>query len=265
MPYEHLVEPLRDIAREAGRIIMNHYEGEVDVHIKEDESPVTPADLAANDYIVRELVALTPNLPIVSEEDHDSHEAGIANHHGEDLRQTAFWLVDPLDGTTSFIKKTGEFTVNIALVSKQKPLLGVIYLPVQELLYYTGEDGKAWMKRGGGFGAKAEPVTVRKAPADGLTVIASKSHGTPETETFIAGLPKVKERIKAASSLKLCKIAAGEADVYPRFGTTMEWDIAAGHAILNAAGGSLAQVDGSPFLYGKEGFRNPHFVAWGNK
>jgi 3'(2'), 5'-bisphosphate nucleotidase len=251
MPYEHLVEPLRDIAREAGRIIMNHYDGEVDVHIKEDESPVTTADLAANDYIV-------------AEEDHQKHDAGITNHHGEDLKKTAFWLVDPLDGTTSFIKKTGQFTVNIGLVSKQKPILGVIYLPVQELLYYTGEDGKAYVKRSAKFGAKAERVEVRSAPAAGLTVISSRSNSTPETEAFIKTL-KVNERINAASSLKLCRIAEGEADVYPRFGTTMEWDIAAGHAILNAAGGSLTNVEGKPFLYGKDDFRNPHFVAWGKK
>lgn len=263
MPYEDFVEPLCNIAREAGRIIMGYYEGELDVQLKQDASPVTAADLAANAYIVRQLSALAPSIPIVSEEDSASHEAGVFNAQGADLRQGAFWLVDPLDGTKSFIKRTGEFTVNIALIERQQPVLGVIYIPVQERLYFTGADGRAWLKRG--TDAAAEPVAVRRTPAAGLTVVASASHNSPATEDFIASLPKVAQRVGASSSLKLCRVAEGAADVYPRFGTTMEWDIAAGHAILNAAGGSIACEDGSAFLYAKEAFRNPNFIAWGKR
>ncbi len=260
MAHEHLTEPLLAIAREAGRIIMEYYEGSVEVHLKADASPVTVADLAANDYIVRELKVLTPNLPIVSEEDHEHHDAGITNWHGEDLKETAFWLVDPLDGTKSFIRHTGEFTVNIGLVSKGKPMVGVVYAPVEGVCYYTGDNGKAYKK---GKTGKAKIIEARTPGKDGLVVVTSQSHNSPKTDAYVAKLGKVKERISSSSSIKLCLIAEGKADVYPRLGTTMEWDTAAAHAVLNAAGGSLIGLDGAPFVYAKDGFKNPHFVAKG--
>ncbi|MCD6035217.1 MAG: cysQ [Rickettsiales bacterium] len=236
------------LAIQAGKGIMQHYQGEVVVTRKEDASPVTIADTEANAFIVEGLARLTPNIPVVSEEN--------PSDVNELARQSpVFWLVDPLDGTKSFIKKTGEFTVNIALVQNHKPVRGVIYVPAKGSLYYTGDDGFAYKDNG-------TRISVRSLPSEGAVVVASMSHLTPETEAYIASI-KVQKLMSASSSIKLCLVAEGLADIYPRFGRTMEWDIGAGHAILNAAGGSVINSDGSPFLYGKAGLDNGNFIARG--
>ncbi len=249
------IEKVIDFVRAASRIIMRHYGEKKTLGIahKHDASPVTEADLAANRYIVARLAELTPDIPIVSEEgaQKESHRKAVR-----------FWLVDPLDGTKSFIRKTGQFTVNIGLIENGTPVLGVVSMPVRDELYYTGADGRAYCSVGK---ENPRPVRCRPMPAKGVRVVASHSHRTPETDAFIATLPGVEKLVAAASSLKFCLLAAGEADIYPRFGPTMEWDTAAGHAILLAAGGHMETPEGQPFRYGKPGYRNGNFVAYGKR
>lgn len=252
MPHSSLMEQVLDIARSAGHDIMRYYAGKASVSFKEDSSPVTEADIAAHHIIVDGLRLLDPSIAIVSEEANEEDNVTAA-------QQSRFWLIDPLDGTKSFIKKTDEFTVNIALIEAGKPIAGVVYVPAQDVMYYT-LNGKEAFKQVRGV----EPVRIvaRQAPEDGVVVVASKSHRTPETDAFIATL-KVASILSASSSVKLCLVAEGEADVYPRFGRTMEWDIAAGHAVLEASGGAVRTEDGQPLLYGKRGLDNPYFIASG--
>lgn len=247
-----LVKSIVKIAREAGDRIMTIYEGDFDVKSKTDESPVTEADVAAEKIILEGLHALTPDIPVLAEE---SHAAGKA----PDLSGGLFWLVDPLDGTREFIHKRGEFTVNIALVEQGKPTMGVIHIPARNITYFAEGPGKVWRQEDE---MPSVAIATREAPGDGLTVVASRSHRTPETDDYIAKF-KVKELISAGSSLKLCLVAEGKADLYPRFGRTMEWDIGAGQAILEAAGGVVETLDGAPLRYGKDGHDNPYFIAKG--
>lgn len=257
MPAPVALETLCAIAREAGDIIMEHYRaGAPGAHIaserKDDDSPVTLADLAANRHIVAALRMLTPDTPIIAE------EGGFMEQ--EAVTAPAFWLVDPLDGTKSFITRKGEFTVNIGLIKNKQPVQGVVYVPVEGMLYAGDVTAhRAFRQKDGGA---PEPMATRTPPAGGFDVVMSKSHLTPETEAFIQKL-NVRSTVAAASSLKLCAVACGEADVYPRFGRTMEWDIAAGHAVLLAAGGRLETPEGAPFAYQKPDFANGYFVAWG--
>ncbi|MDA0781782.1 MAG: 3'(2'),5'-bisphosphate nucleotidase CysQ [Rickettsiales bacterium] len=251
MTYEKYASEVYYITKKAGNIIMDYYNGKIEVLLKKDESPVTAADIAANKYILQELATLTPDIPIVSEENSEEENKNAA-------KGGLFWLVDPLDGTKSYIKKTGEFTVNIALINGDKPEGGAIFVPAKKTGYFTAEDGNAYKQEQDGLPTQ---IRVRPLPEDGVVVVASKSHRTPETDEYIEKLPKVKEIVSASSSVKLCLIAEGAADVYPRFGRTMEWDIAAGHAVLNAAGGKVLNTDGSEFIYAKEDFANPFFVA----
>ena len=246
-----LQQSLVTTAREAAAIIMRFYETDLVVDKKEDKSPVTEADRAANDHIMARLKALTPDIPVIAEEDADSHFLNVAG-------APYFWLVDPLDGTKSFIKRTDEFTVNIGLISNGIPNWGVIVIPAIGVAYWT-QNGKVFRQRGE---AKSETIQVRKPPRAGLTVVASQSHYTPETDQYLSGY-QVGEFIKANSSLKFCRVAEGLADLYPRFGPTMEWDTAAGDALLRTAGGRVEHPDGTPFTYGKPGFRNGNFVAYG--
>jgi len=251
MKYSELVDPIIKIAREAGDAIMEIYNrGNISVEIKKDNSPVTEADIAANEIIVKALAEIAPKIKIVSEEGKEIIEVSS----GE-----VFFLVDPLDGTKSFINRTGEFTVNIAIVENNHPVFGVVYLPVPKILYYTGADGHAYKDEGEGD----ELISVRQVPSEGHIVVASKSHNNPETDEFIKKL-NVSKFMPAASSLKFCLVAEGKADIYPRFGTTMEWDTAAAHAVLLAAGGHMIKTNGSPFTYGKPDFRNEYFIAYGN-
>ncbi len=251
MTYSKYASEIYYITKKAGEIIMSYYTGKVEVLLKQDESPVTQADLEANKFIVKRLHELTPEIPVVSEENSED-ENKIAAKSGK------FWLVDPLDGTKSYIKKTGEFTVNIALIENGKTIGGAIYVPAQETGYFTAEDGNAYKQIGNNL-----PVEIRVRPdmGGGHIVVASLSHRTFETDEYINSIENIKDIVSASSSIKFCLIAEGLADLYPRFGRTMEWDIAAGHAILAAAGGKVENIDGSEFLYGKKEFENPNFIA----
>lgn len=254
-PYAPYAEKVKQIAIEAGALILQFYRGQIEVEIKDDDSPVTIADKTANDFIVIQLKALTPDIPVVSEENAESENVAAS-------KQPLFWLVDPLDGTKSFIKKQDQFTVNIALIQDGMPCGGVVYVPAQGVCYFTLDDGKAYKQEDG---KEAALIAVRSMPEAGATVVASKSHRTEETDLFIDHLPKVQEIVSSASSIKFCLVAEGVADVYPRFGRTMEWDTGAGHAVVLAAGGLVEKTDGTALDYGKDGLDNPYFIVWGKK
>lgn len=257
----NLALAVRDIAAQAGAIIMKYYEEKIDVRKKNDSSPVTVADEAAEHFIIAELARLTPEIPIIAEE--------LAAAGGLPPVGKRFWIVDPLDGTREFIDRNGEFTVNIALVEDGLPCLGAVYAPAIQRMFYAYGAGAAYEQK---IDPHKDITQTRNNPAreiharipgdDGLVVIASRSHRDKKTEEFLAAYP-VKEIVAAGSSLKFCVLAAGEADLYPRHGPTMEWDTAAGQAILMGAGGRVTHMDGAPFTYGKQDFRNPHFIAWG--
>jgi 3'(2'), 5'-bisphosphate nucleotidase len=249
-----LSEALVALARRAGAAILPHYEPAVAADTKADGSPVTAADHAAEAVIVEELRGLTPDIPVIAEEE-------VARGGTPPVPAGRFWLVDPLDGTKEFLAHNGEFTVNIALVEAGRPVLGVVYAPALGVTYWTDGAGGAIMEEPG---AAPRAIAVRAVPADGVVVAASRSHrNKAELERFLAGLT-VARQVIAGSSIKFCLIARGEADLYPRFGTTMEWDTAAGHAVLAAAGGRVETIDGDELAYGKPDFRNPHFIARGH-
>ena len=242
-----LLPAVRLLAQLAGDAALAHA-GSPDARTKDDGSPVTRADEAANAVILAGLRHLAPAIPVVSE------EAALPTTLAD-----RFWLVDPLDGTREFLAGSSEWTVNIALVEGGRPVLGVVVAPALGLAWEGAGAGTAAIVERG----EARPIRARLPDADGLVVVGSRSHNdAAATERFLAGR-SVKAFRPAGSSLKLCLVAAGEADLYPRLGTTMEWDIAAGHAVLEAAGGTLRTVDGDAFAYGKAGFRNGHFVACG--
>jgi 3'(2'), 5'-bisphosphate nucleotidase len=246
-----LLASVERIAREAGEVVLAVYRTDFGVRGKDDASPVTEADEKAEALIVPALERLAPGVPVVAEE---AVAAGRVPAVGE-----WFWLVDPLDGTKEFISRNGEFTVNIALVRRGVPVLGVVHAPALGRLFAGIHGHGAWVDDGAGRRA----IRCRAVPEAGLTVVASRSHGDAAAlDRFLAGR-KVAQLANAGSSLKLCLVAAGEADLYPRLGRTMEWDIAAGHAVLLAAGGSVDDLQGAPLRYGKPGFENPHFVAAG--
>jgi 3'(2'), 5'-bisphosphate nucleotidase len=247
-----LLDHLLPVARRAGDAIMQIYRSDFAVATKADASPVTAADQAAEDVIVGALTALTPDIPVIAE------EAFAAGHQPECGQR--FWLVDPLDGTKEFVGRNGQFTVNIALIERGKPVLGIVFAPAVGKLYAGAVGLGSFVENGA-----RRPIACRRPPEEGLTVVSSRSHADePALERFLQGR-KVACSTTAGSSLKLCKLAAGEADCYPRFGRTMEWDIAAGHAILAAAGGAVTDLRGVELTYGKPGFENPHFVAWGRR
>lgn len=245
-----LTEALVALADEAGKAIMALY-GKVEARHKDDRSPVTAADEAAEAVIVAGLRRLTPDLPVIAEEE---AARGAAPERPGDR----FWLVDPLDGTKEFLSRNGEFTVNIALVEHGLPTVGVVGAPAKGLLYLT--DGRvAWRRRDSGG---REAIFARLPPADGLVVAVSRSHRDVETDAFLA-TQRIAGETVGGSSLKFCLVAEGAADLYPRFGRTMEWDTAAGHAVLRAAGGSVRTVEGAELVYGKPGRDNPSFIARG--
>ena len=241
------------LAREAGAAIMTFYRGDMGVRHKDDKSPVTDADHAAEAIIARGLRQLTPGLPVVAEEE-------MAGGKEVDVSGGRFWLVDPLDGTREFIAHRDEFTVNIALVEHGRPVLGVVYAPARDLLYAAIGPGTAYRERDGG---PAEPVVARAMPADGAVATGSRSHGDTEKMKELLGALHIKEVVVSGSSIKFCLVAAGEADIYVRYGPTREWDTAAGHAVLSAAGGSVRTLDGHEMAYGKPHFLNGEFIARG--
>ncbi len=241
------------VARDAGSAIMEIYAGEFNVELKGDNSPLTCADRASHRVIVEGLTAATPDIPILSEE-------GRAIPYTERIAWSRFWLVDPLDGTKEFIKRNGEFTVNIALVEDGQVTAGVVYVPAQDEMYFGSLGVGCWKISNDG---NSTPIKVREADYNaGLTVVMSRSHPSPELEAYLQKI-KVTEAMPVGSSLKLCVVAEGKADLYPRLGPTMEWDTAAGHAVVEAAGGTVAQVDGTPLRYNKENLLNPYFIVKG--
>ncbi|MGO8800166.1 MAG: 3'(2'),5'-bisphosphate nucleotidase CysQ [Roseiarcus sp.] len=248
------------IALAAGPVVMSEYEGGGEVRLKSDSSPVTVADERAEEVILGLLRARVSAVPIVAEESVARGEHAVIGG--------SFILVDPLDGTREFISRNGEFTINIALVRDGEPVAGAVYAPALARLWWGGERAyQCDAPVGAPLPAESlwRPIRTRRAPARGLVALASRSHGDPATEAFLAKLP-IAERRSAGSSLKFCALAEGVADVYPRFAPTMEWDTAAGDAVLRAAGGVVLAIEGGPMLYGKKrsGLRNGGFVAWGD-
>lgn len=254
MDYQRLAEVMRELALEAGAKIMEIYgRDDFDVQVKSDDSPVTAADQAADAIISAGLRAAFPDVTLVTEEQADSHAA----------QADSFLIVDPLDGTKEFIHRRGDFTVNIAYVENGVPTRGVVFAPARERMFFTRADGSS-VEEIGPFGAdlgKLEPVSVSSPDNGALLVVASKSHLTDETKDYIAKYDVADFR-SAGSSLKFCLVATGEADLYPRVGRTMEWDTAAGHAVLAGAGGKVVRFDDHmPLTYGKDGYANPYFIA----
>jgi 3'(2'), 5'-bisphosphate nucleotidase len=248
-----LLELVMDIAADAGRAIMEVYESDYAIELKDDRSPLTKADRAAHAIIVEGLRKLPVGLPVLSEE---SAASDIA-----DRRQwQRFWLVDPLDGTKEFIKRNGEFTVNIALIDGHDAVLGVVDAPVLGAVYAGATDIGAFKQANG---ARAS-IHVSRPAASPLRVVGSRSHANPDLEAFLAGLGDY-ELKPMGSSLKICLVAEGEADLYPRLGPTSEWDTAAAQAVLISAGGSMIDLRGQPLAYNaRDGLLNPHFLAMGD-
>lgn len=251
VPLAAWCDAVLELVRSAGEVVMRVYTTDFAVRGKDDASPVTEADEAAEAVIVAGLHALAPDVPVVAE------EAVAAGH--VPAQAARFWLVDPLDGTKEFINRNGEFTVNVALVENGVPVLGVVLAPALGRLFAGVQGHGAWLETAAGRRA----IAARQVPAEGLTVVASRSHGDESALDALLGSQRVAARTNAGSSLKLCLLAAGEADLYPRLGRTMEWDIAAGHAVLAAAGGEVFTLGGTPLRYGKPAYENPHFVAVG--
>lgn len=253
---EALFSAMRRLSIEAGQAIMAVYEREdMGVREKDDASPVTEADEAADALISAGLRAEFPDIPLVTEEQAATHE----------LDASTFLIVDPLDGTKEFVKRRGDFTVNIALVEDGVPTMGVVYAPAKKRMFLTAAFGQVAYEEVGPL-EPAQPgdmkaIRVSNPNNSALRVVASKSHRDQATDDYI-GQYEVSELVSAGSSLKFCLVAAGEADFYPRLGPTMEWDTAAGHAVLSAAGGAVLDKEThAPLAYGKLGFRNPFFLA----
>jgi 3'(2'), 5'-bisphosphate nucleotidase len=247
-----LLDAVAALVREANALVLSIYQSAFAVNAKADASPVTEADVRAEALITAGLQRLAPDIPLVAEE--AVAAAGCIPDCGE-----RFWLVDPLDGTREFVSRNGEFTVNVALIERGEPVLGVVGIPVQGRVYAGARGQGAWVEDAQGRRA----IACRAVPPEGVTVVASRSHGDDAAlQGFLAGR-QVAAIVHAGSSLKLCTIAEAQADLYPRHGRTMEWDIAAGHAVLSAAGGAVMDLDGQPLRYGKPGLENPHFVARG--
>ncbi len=260
-PDDDLALPLVQIAEQAGRAIMELYRQPLDVDRKADESPVTEADRRAEEIILEALSRLAPGVPVLAEE---SAVDGRIPELGD-----RFFLVDPLDGTREFIGGRGEFTVNVALIEKGRPVAGIVHAPALGM-YAVASGSQAFEARlaeGAAIGA-AEwyELHTRAVPETGPVAVASRSHRDAETDAFLAARGILDTR-SAGSSLKFWLVARGEADVYPRFGRTMEWDTGAGHAVLAAAGGAVVTVDGADLAYGKRDrdYDNPAFIAWGRR
>ena len=256
MNYETLVPVMRRLALEAGDRIMEIYDADdFEVKTKSDDSPVTAADEAADAIISEGLREAFPDMMLVTEEQSDTH----------DTTGDTFLIVDPLDGTKEFVHRRGDFTVNIALVEAGKPTRGVVYAPAKNRMFFTQANGQT-VEEAGPFQkdliGSLTPLQVSQPDNDALMVVASKSHRDQATDDYINKYA-VKDMTSAGSSLKFCLIATGEADLYPRLGRTMEWDTAAGHAVLLGAGGKVVRFDDhSDLTYGKDDYANPFFIAY---
>ncbi len=248
---DSLLAALTPLIHEAGALVMRVYATDFEVEVKGDESPVTVADQLAEKVIFEGLQRIAPDIPVVGEEAASAGDIPDVSNR--------FWLVDPIDGTKEFVNRNGEFTVNIALIDHGLPVLGLVLAPALDTLYAGAVGVGAWVE----IRNQRRALAVRSEPADGLTVVGSRHHGNDAAvDAFLAGR-RVAAFRTVGSSLKLCLLAEGLADVYPRFGRTMEWDTAAGDAVLRAAGGAVKTLDGALLRYGKAGFENPDFAAWG--
>ena len=255
---DDLLVVLRGIAERAGQATLMFYQqdGGLEVTAKDDDSPLTQADLAADRVIRQALEERVPDIPIVSEEGVDQGDVPQVGDR--------FWLVDPLDGTKEFISGNGEFTVNIALIEHGQPVAGVVHAPALGMTWAGAiqNDGTA-KATFAEVNQPGKPIACRQIPTAGATVVASRRHGDPdEMQRFLGGYTIAEQR-DAGSSIKFCLVASGQADLYPRFGRTMEWDTAAGHAVLAAAGGRVSDAEGTALTYGKPGFENPPFIGYG--
>jgi 3'(2'), 5'-bisphosphate nucleotidase len=256
--FSYMIDPqllidVLQIAKEAGSIIMGHYHSDQQAMAKSDASPLTIADLESNNFIRSKLSALNPSIPIISEE-------SIPDTYEERQSWKTFWLVDPLDGTKEFIKKSGQFTVNIALITNGSPVLGVIEVPFLNEVYYASNNEAYHVTRGNGM--PPTRLHVRALDPDNIAIVASRDHSGAAVQALCNLLPKATLK-SMGSSLKFCLVAAGLADIYLRDIPTMEWDTAAAHAILQASGGDIYTLDGNVLSYNKESLRNPHIVSVG--
>ena len=245
-----MIDDVIKISQKAGEAILTYYENEIEVKEKQDHSPLTKADLAAHRVIVDELQKLTPDIPILSE------EGGIPEYHDR-KKWKKYWLVDPLDGTKEFIKKNGEFTVNIALIENNEPVLGVVHIPAKKNTYTGSADRRSFRIEPDG---KKEVIYSEQADlAKPLRIVCSRSHGSSDLDQVLAGKGlKVGEKVPAGSSLKFCLVAEGSADIYPRLGPTMEWDTAAGDAVYRYSGKNGSR--NSPIRYNKPNLKNEGFI-----
>lgn len=246
---DELITALLKIADDAGQAILAVYDEPVELTVKADESPLTQADRASHQLIEHRLQALTPQWPVVSEESDDSLKA-------QRPRFSVYWLVDPLDGTKEFIKRNGEFTVNIALIVDGCAVFGVVGVPVQNKLYWGGKEYGCWLKDS----SRTVRLTGTASKPALLRVVGSRSHVNAETAEYLKNLGD-HELVSVGSSLKFCLLAEGKADLYPRLGPTCEWDTAAAQAVLEGAGGKVETLDGQPLRYSKPDILNPWFVA----
>jgi len=248
------IKKINEIARQAGTAILKIYDQDFEVMEKADKSPLTEADLAAHHVIVGELQSLTPDIPVLSE------ESAVIPYDTRSQWQT-YWLIDPLDGTKEFIKRNGEFTVNIALIHEGRAILGVVYVPVSQITYYGDSQQGAFKKDAEGNISAIQVTSEHQTP---LRVAGSRSHAGDSLLQFLGKLGE-HEIISMGSSLKLCLVAEGKADLYPRLGLTSEWDTAAAQAVVEAAGGKVTDSNMNPLIYNtKESFLNPHFFVFGD-
>ena len=256
---ENLLEIL-NISVDAGEVILNYYNENVDVIYKDDESPLTKADLASHKIITDSIKKITPDIPILSEEEFIDWKIR--------KKWKKYWLIDPLDGTKEFIKKNDEFTVNIALIENNRPILGVIYTPALNELFYSIKNFgsyKILTKKKLNTLKEAKRISINKKKSNKIKIVGSRSHSNPILDKWVNKNFNEFDILQKGSSLKFCLIAEGSADIYPRFGPTSEWDIAAGHIILEEAGGKLKSIDNKEILYNeKENILNPNFFAYNN-
>jgi len=251
---EQEFEQLVDICRRAGLAILEWYDGDMGITQKADDSPLTKADLASHELINEALTRLWPEIPVLSEE-----SADIPWETRKSWQQ--YWLVDPLDGTKEFINRNGEFTVNIALIRDHQPVMGIVHVPVTDISYFGARDAGAWKQHSN---SAASAIEVRQPTAEPMMIVGSRSHANPELASQLNKLG-AHELISMGSSLKFCHVAEGLADFYPRLGPTCEWDTAAAQAVVEAAGGQVVKIDGSPLGYNsKEVYLNPHFFVYGD-
>ncbi|HLT48196.1 MAG TPA: 3'(2'),5'-bisphosphate nucleotidase CysQ [Rubricoccaceae bacterium] len=257
LPLSELLPPVRALAEEAGRLILSYFDAPSAVDYKADDSPLTAADRASHEHLVARLEALTPGVPVLSEESDPGDYAARRDW-------ARFWLVDPLDGTKEFVKRTGEFTVNVALIEGDAPVLGAVHVPAKGVTYFAAEGVGAFKQEGA---AEPVPIRVRACDPRRLTVVASRDHAGPEVAAILQKMEEEGVEVSAASmgsSLKFCLVAEGKADLYPRTVPTFEWDTAAAQCVVEQAGGRLTTLDGERLRYNKADIRNPSVMTAGD-